>query len=675
MIQDDVVFSSGDEAKVGMMFTRGSRVVSKAVPPKGKKVTKRGRGDSVLQVARGKKRKVEPLTRKAIDSDTLFAKYAPTTTADLVTTPIPTKAVMEWMVKAKQKSMRSKVLFVHGPSGCGKRTLVEYAARSAGFSIRRWVPTDTNYHNGEASPTTCHAYFSRALLFDRNLSTEILAKSSTPTPTVLLFEGLPPNSIDRHHQQRATILQQFISELDSPSTRPELPVIFLFTTHNTHSTKHQLHSEYPEAFLASQKINTIELKPVTDTQLKKRLLFISQKELSSKQEAATVVRNVLAFSGGDIRQAMHDLAFRLICPVLSAKKVLPFEVREATHLEDGSDDIANQPMLNIGHATARVLSAKRDKAGNLEHSLMETLQRAVVNADKFTDYIHYTLPRYSQVDDGVERMASVVRRMSEANTYGGYLSRKDRTAGWMSSCLFRWSVDKHMLSSTPSRSTGFQQCNPPPFFHPVEAQSVLRKVIAPSIHPEDSMYYPSTALCLDLCPMLGRMVLKTQDRAPFSSPIPRSVPFVSRNRPVPFVSNSKPVPYVPNKPQPFVPSNRPQPFVSSNKPQPFAPSNKPQPFVPKPQPFVPSNRPQPFVPAALEMNVVRNPIVHLTMEQVQHLAELRTYSTRRDFPIAGKWEKPPSSEKELRDPRVLIAKHAEETLQAVEDPSDPIQEF
>eukprot|EP01059_Diplonema_ambulator_P017622 TRINITY_DN29636_c0_g1_i1.p1 TRINITY_DN29636_c0_g1~~TRINITY_DN29636_c0_g1_i1.p1 ORF type:complete len:702 (+),score=170.70 TRINITY_DN29636_c0_g1_i1:36-2141(+) len=699
MIEDDIIFSSGDEAAAGMLFTGGNKRVAagKAPVAKPKKgVTKRQRGDSVLGMQ--KKRKVEPLARK-VDVGVLFSKYKPVQESELVTSTDRNTKALSWMRDAVAKPYRrSKVLFIYGPSGSGKRTLVEYAAKASGAAIRRWINTDTNYHGGEEAPTTALDYFTRALLYDRRPSSELIKDNTPHDSTVMVFEGLPWCPFVDHKQQLFAVLQRFAAEISTPSfTGYELPVVFIFTVHNTHSTTFQLHKEYPDEFLNSHFVQHLVVHPVTEKQLKKRLTHIATKEHFSKQQAASLVDKVMTYSMGDIRQAIHDLAFNMIQPSIVPRASQQLNVRQGVRLDDKSDEVANHTTLDIGHATARVLAAKRDADGRLEHPLPETLKRLPVGADRFIGFIHHSLPRYCQVDDGLERMTGILRRMSEGNVYSNYLCAQDRASGWTSSCLLSWSVDKHMHAPPPSRANKFEQCHPPPLIQPLEAQIVLKKVITPSIDVESRVYYSSESICLDLCPMVGKMVFKHRNNSPLPLAAGRAIPTAPQpsNRPTPFVPSSGPQPFVPSsRPQPFVPpSSKPVPF-RPNAPVPFVPSNKPVPFVPsnvssnKPVPFVPSNvsnKPVPFL-STMNVGAAKPPVIRLTNWQVMHLGGVMTYSsgvwqpkirTSERLQIAGKWVKPRCTlnADSLLDSRVLIDKHEEVVVEAVEDPSDPIEDF
>ena len=451
---------------------------------------------------------------KQTDIFEIFNKYKPQSTTELVTSRIRNNFVLKWVADNKPLARRCKVLLLHGPCGTGKQTLVESALREHNIKMRLWEPNENFSVEGE--PITQIDTFKRALLHERYESNNVVGDTNHEKQ-FLVIKNLPSTNTDQSIRLRKQILDEFITSITKFGTLPfQSPVIFIYTSCNTHSVKYQLHKEFTDSFM--QIVERYEVLPATEAQMKKRLTFIANKEIDDKSRTTKVIEEVLGAVKGDIRQGIHELAIRLKKGIPRQKSIqeipqsqLPKECSYSTQL-DSADDLQNNQILDVFHGAARILSSKRDiYSKKLEHAATETLKNVPADADKLIDYVHHSLPRYNQVGPhSIDRLTTVGRRMSEANVYGNMLGRWE-TGTW-STCMFRWSVDAHMCHQCPpARATGAESCHPPPFFRPFENQQVLSTVLSPVVGFGKPLPPTRPEICQDIGPMLDQILFRKKE--------------------------------------------------------------------------------------------------------------------------------------------------------------------
>ena len=601
--------------------------------------TKRGRGEAVVggaAVAPKRPRTAAPEIvshrQGAPDAATLFDRYRPKRMGDLATSGVRNTAITAWLQGCVRPSPRSRVLFLHGRPGSGKASLVRVAAESLGLSQREWVAVENraldavDYHEN----TSQLQYFRRALLHDRSFSRDVVGADTESK--VLVFHGLPHCHTLAQQKERADVLRQFVKELKEPSHGLEYPVVFLYTSYATHSQNFQLHEDFPNEFLDCPQIEKVEIHNITERALRKRLKHVAAAECATQRAAAAAVDEVMLHVEGDVRQALHTLAFALITPEprgpVSPDLVAPPAMLQRAlgvpEVVEGSDFRANRTVIDIAHAAARVLAAKREEDGPLCHSLDETLGIVGVGADKLTDYVHHSLPRYCQVEGGLEKLAAVTRNMSDANVYGTLLSSQHRASGWTSRCLFSWSLQKYTQAPEPSRSKSFEACHPPPVCVPAHELSVLRRTMESATSDEMASSHASGQLGLEVWPMVRNIVFQRRQQSLFRPAPARAAPPAAAPQQL-LPSPPKPVPFT-GKPVLF--TGKPVPFGQPAKPVPF--TGKPVPFTGKPVPF---ERPVPFDAVVAKPRGPPPPPVLLTQVQLQTLKALCHYSR-------GQWQRP-----------------------------------
>eukprot|EP01060_Flectonema_neradi_P016667 TRINITY_DN2329_c3_g1_i2.p1 TRINITY_DN2329_c3_g1~~TRINITY_DN2329_c3_g1_i2.p1 ORF type:complete len:611 (+),score=81.10 TRINITY_DN2329_c3_g1_i2:419-2251(+) len=450
--------------------------------------------------------------RGATDIFQIFTNYKPLVTADLVTSRIRNNFVSNWVSENKHPTRRCKVLLLHGPCGSGKLTLVQHTLKEQGIGMRLWTPNENLSIEGQ--PITEIDTFRRALLYDRFYSSNVTGDAHEEQK-VLVIKNLPATNTEQSVQARKQILDEFITTITAFGG-PKLfqcPVIFIFTTGNTHSVKFQLHKEFSESFL--QIVAQYEIIAATDAQIKKRLTFIANKEIDDTRRTTQVVKEVMSLVKGDIRHAINELCIRLragIPRTAPAQSVPQSQMPKAYSYStqtDSADDLQNCQILDVFHAAARILSCKKDiHTKRLEHSAVQTLKNVPADADKLLDYVHHSLPRYNQIgDESMQRLSKISRRMSDANVYGNLLGRWE--VGTWSDCMFRWSVDSHMHDERPpARATGTEPCHPPPFFRTFENQLVLSAAMSPVVGFGKPLPPTRSELCTEVTPMLNQILFR-----------------------------------------------------------------------------------------------------------------------------------------------------------------------
>ena len=405
----------------------------------------------------------------------------------------------------------------------GKLSLIQTIAEAQNLSVRVWNKDEIL--NSEAYVSELHL-FKRALLYERTRSRSVVGEECGAVSKLLVFKAMPHCANAAQREELQKVLSEFAAELTTP--RPdgaqEYPVVFIFSTHCSHSVKFLLHTQFPDDFLASTRIHQIFIHRVTAAAMKKRLTSIAKSEFVDK--AASVVQRVMAHTEGDIRQAIHCLAFEMIRPdpfAEHAKARSAFFQKKWSHSmtdEDTAhvvpvdasvcDTAASHERMEVGHGTARILAAKRDGDGvTLNHSVLETLTMVGCGAEKLVGYVHHSLPRYCQIEDGIDKMAAVCRDMSDANVYSATLNEAYMHSGWPSQCLFSWSTNKHQLPPAPSRSKCMEPCHPPPHgINATQSSQVMQRIMNDALPREEVSHYTRTTLALDTMPMLHQILFK-----------------------------------------------------------------------------------------------------------------------------------------------------------------------
>eukprot|EP01065_Artemidia_motanka_P021158 TRINITY_DN25266_c0_g1_i1.p1 TRINITY_DN25266_c0_g1~~TRINITY_DN25266_c0_g1_i1.p1 ORF type:complete len:748 (+),score=169.76 TRINITY_DN25266_c0_g1_i1:71-2245(+) len=469
----------------------------------------------------------EPTFSARTDAAEILRVHAPERMQDLISGKSRNEDVLRWLGSADAPP----VLLLCGPSGCGKMSLVSAAARSHSLRVRVWE----EYQAFGTSYSTSLAYDvrgrgedrvgeSQLQLFRKALTTERSAQRAVVGGAchaghVVVCRGLPFCFTADQRRQRDSILHALARSSESRSSAA--PVVILFTTHDTHSSKFQLHQEFPTPFLHSPAVRVVEMKGVSDAQMRKRLDFLATRERMAvpRQELLRVV----AGAQGDFRQAVHQMCFTALpkLPREAEQTALPECSLPLGRLSNPCDDDRAPPgatrdtSIDIGHGCSRLLSAKRDEAGVLNHPAEETLRLLGTPPRKILDYFQANLPRYCQVPNALELLAMSTRRLSESDCYLSSLqsdTAQGSVSGWAARLGFRWGVDGYQSGNrTPSRPRAFEPSHPPPHWEPIaDSPFTLQHSMAGTLHPDVAPFHSARRFAVETCPALAGILLRSR---------------------------------------------------------------------------------------------------------------------------------------------------------------------
>eukprot|EP01062_Namystynia_karyoxenos_P015607 TRINITY_DN15664_c0_g2_i1.p1 TRINITY_DN15664_c0_g2~~TRINITY_DN15664_c0_g2_i1.p1 ORF type:complete len:755 (+),score=119.21 TRINITY_DN15664_c0_g2_i1:102-2366(+) len=494
------------------------------------------------------------------DPAALLCKYTPTSEQGLVSSKIRNEEVLAWFQAHVQQHHSgrgpSPILLLCGPSGSGKGTLAAVAASKAGMECRAWEEDQgfgTSYsvglaaqvraegqHDDERIGDTQLELFRRAITTGRSAGRRVTGTAGSAGAVVVL-RGLPRC----HTAEQRAARDDALATLARSAERRDggCPVVLLLTTHDTHSTKFTLYRELPAAFINSPAVRMVELKGVSEAQLRKRLQHIAARE-GMHGVSPQDIQAVAVASQGDLRQAVHQMCWRAIRPAPAPPRERPeFQLealRGGCSLADGGEGEAplsatRDESLEIGHGCARILSAKRGLDGKLTHSLDETLRLIGVPPGKIMDYVHSNLLRYCQVPSSLRLMAASATRLSEADCYLGALRGEGRNsdAGWAGRLALQWGVGHYQVANQqPSRPRGFEPSHPPPAWGPVaDAPAALRLALSPAFPPDCAPHLSARTIGCDIAPALNCIVWRSRSAAAPASQRPvagRVTAFVPR---------------------------------------------------------------------------------------------------------------------------------------------------
>ncbi|OQR94878.1 hypothetical protein THRCLA_08069 [Thraustotheca clavata] len=233
-------------------------------------------------------------------------KYHPSSMHDLCVHPKKSQEVVDWLQKHTQRYSfdQQRILFLCGPPGVGKSTMVHSAAAKLGLEIKQWKDTSGVVPLGSKSRnSSLFQDFTSFLECSQRYSSLNFGTTKNKNQIVLVEEW--PSFHEQHRLDIQHLLQHRLASNDH-----QYPIVIVYSdVHENKVTTTSLGAVFSQEVVTSRLSHIIHCNPVAPGLMKKYLNRIALKEkicLTSSQ-----LRSIIEQSHGDLRHAMNTLQLQV----------------------------------------------------------------------------------------------------------------------------------------------------------------------------------------------------------------------------------------------------------------------------------------------------------------------------------------------------------------------------
>ncbi|OQR81054.1 hypothetical protein ACHHYP_16824 [Achlya hypogyna] len=250
-------------------------------------------------------RSVEPLPQ-APSKQLWNDKHCPTSMEDLCVHPKKIQEVVSWLRHnaGSSNSKRQRLLFLCGPPGVGKSTIVRSAAAALGLDIKQWK--DTSGVGPLCTVTRAASLiedFGAFLERSQRYASLAFAGTAPPQQHVVLVEEWPALH-EQHRSEVQRLLQRRLAARDH-----QYPIIVVFSdVHEKKVTPASLGAVFSAEVVGSPLVHAIHCNPVAAGMMKKYLGRLAARERVAL--TPTQLGAIVEASHGDLRHAVNTLQFQ-----------------------------------------------------------------------------------------------------------------------------------------------------------------------------------------------------------------------------------------------------------------------------------------------------------------------------------------------------------------------------
>ncbi|KAH9119640.1 hypothetical protein LEN26_011529 [Aphanomyces euteiches] len=237
-------------------------------------------------------------TEEAVSTSLWNDKYRPNGMVDLCVHPKKSQELSDWFT---HHGNRQRILFLCGPPGTGKSTMVRSLASKLGMDVHEWKDNSgvSQHKNGTSAMDDFVAFLERSQRY-RSLS---FRESNLRSSHLILIEEWPSFQTN-HRLEFQQLLQNRLIARDHVA-----PIVIIYSdVHEGKVTPAMLAKEFSTAVVYSPLVHIIHCNPIAPGMMKKYLAQIAKREriVLSSQDVSHIVEQ----SHGDIRHAINTLQFQ-----------------------------------------------------------------------------------------------------------------------------------------------------------------------------------------------------------------------------------------------------------------------------------------------------------------------------------------------------------------------------
>jgi hypothetical protein len=461
-------------------------------------------------------------------------KYHPRSCTEVVVPKKKAEVMIDFLEKQSSKtSKRPAVLFLVGPSGCGKASTFVTLAKEKCFSVLEWKPPAPAIYNENVSTTNENRFdggdaytskiedfvnfLNRSTKYNAIVSNVIGGSNKRSRGTVILIRDVP--TVAQGDERGRSKFVASIEGLVSSSAKNRIPVVFSsssdvsegdFVSFGNDSKSDGLKfvrriiHEKLERMGAQNRQNLseylveIKLNPCTKKSLEDAAKRVINLEFSSettkndgfddlssiKSRMLENVENFVLECNGDVRSLMFSLQLlyaRIVGDMYAKrkkneKKNTKKRNREEARIDndDGDKERKKESSISLFHALGKFLYAKRKPSDDaLESEVEITLNRARVDAAPKTviDFLFENTPDF--IDNRkIDALSQFLKHVSDADVFSCGSQRWKYGDGDQSQSL----VLERLASIVAARGCVSVQSRPPESsWRPLRAPSASRK--------------------------------------------------------------------------------------------------------------------------------------------------------------------------------------------------------